>query len=341
MRNNKTVFLVDLDNTLFDTEKIRPLIDKVPDKELKKYFKKCLFPNALDILRKLKALGKVVIFSGVQELGYKYQKSKIKETGIEQIAGKNNLVIVHDKHSHIKTQIQKLKKNNFSEIFILDDRVTILEEAHRIDPNIKGILMAYGKYKNTPITNQNAISYKGNSLKEAYDFLSSLVDFLDHLSIRQGLTPKQKGQLLHQTKIDQEVHKFTSDSVRFKSRTAINKWFSQEKTVYSLVDWEDNLMGLVWFHQSPLPKADYIKKPGSGYNSTFAIRMYQPVRGKGLAKQFMEKTFSHFGKKNIWLSVSDDNVPGKKLYEKFGFKQVSNPDHRNKILMILDKYKNG
>src|SRR3989344_5391173 len=50
-------------NSLFDTEKIRPLFDKVSEKELIANFKKCLFPDALKNLRNLKALGKVLLFS--------------------------------------------------------------------------------------------------------------------------------------------------------------------------------------------------------------------------------------------------------------------------------------
>src|SRR3989344_4478437 len=133
-------------NSLFDTEKIRPLFDKVSEKELIANFKKCLFPDALKNLRNLKALGKVLLFSSYGK--YKdYQIIKVKETGLHKAVGQKNILLFEDKHLHLSKTIKKLFKQGFDQIFIIDDRATVLEEAHKIDEKIVGILISYGKYK--------------------------------------------------------------------------------------------------------------------------------------------------------------------------------------------------
>jgi ribosomal protein S18 acetylase RimI-like enzyme len=38
--------------------------------------------------------------------------------------------------------------------------------------------------------------------------------------------------------------------------------------------------------------------------------------------------------KGVWLETSDDNLAAKALYSKFGFRQISQPDLHNKIVMI-------
>jgi hypothetical protein len=46
----------------------------------------------------------------------------------------------------------------------------------------------------------------------------------------------------------------------------------------------------------------------------------------------MKKSLKERG---IWLKISDDNLAAKALYFKFGFRQVSEPDENNKIIMVF------
>lgn len=329
----QTAFLVDLDNTLFNTEKIRPLIERgITGQRLNKYFKKFLFPESLKVLEELKKLGKVIIFSTGKDLDY--QKNKLRESGIEKVVGINNILIFEDKHLHIEEVIQKLKKE-YQQIFVIDDRVSVLEKSYEVDPNVLGILIRHGKYKNIPITNPNAITYQTTSIKNVLDFVTTYVNSLADYYIKKGLNEKQINQLIKYSNTDHDIKNYTSDPERFKNRKKFNDWIKKGKYIYVLSDNEENLCGIIWFGKEKF--ASFKKNPyykPSKYPYTFAIRTYANTRGKGLARQFMEICFRDFGKKGIWLTASKENTAAVKLYSNFGFKKIPDENPYNKIVMI-------
>ena len=112
---------------------------------------------------------------------------------------------------------------------------------------------------------------------------------------------------------------------RFPDSQAAHRWQSGSKrAIYSLFQ-DDNLAGIVWFTYHPRPDldADY----------TYAIRMYELSRGKGLAYDFTRAAQTDFTvsdgyKGAIWLETNSDNAPARKLYEKFGYKLVSENEGR-------------
>ena len=151
---------------------------------------------------------------------------------------------------------------------------------------------------------------------------------------KKGISEFQIKQLVKYAQTDPEVIKFTSDPTRFKDIETAKKWL-KNVTVYTLTN-DYDLLGIIWFHVLPLPKREFttIVNP-SDYPITFAIRLYGQARGKGFSFDFMRRAFDDFGKQNVWIETSVDNFPTIHISQKFGFKQISQPDERGKIIMIF------
>ncbi len=360
MHGQKRVFIVDVDNTLIDTESIKADWKKHFGKDFselyeksklssgllniaklarllgvdKKFFydtpfKKYFFPESLTSIRRLKKMGKVIVYS----LGDKsYQPTKIKKSGIETLVGKKNVIISSDKKNGLTKLIRKLKRKGYRNIIIIDDKAEILEEAFRIDPQITTVWLRYGKYKDISPKIENSITFEGDSLEKVSSFLQLFFE----LSIKRNISNRQVKQLIEYTNEDNEVKKYTHDLERFENKDSYSLWAKTEKALYTLVDKKGNLFGLIWFRPKKVP---HLKN----YPFTFAIRIYGRARGKGLAKKFMEaafddfmesKIYKRFKNKGVWLETSADNIPAYKLYGHFGFKQITKPDEENKILMV-------
>jgi ribosomal protein S18 acetylase RimI-like enzyme len=143
--------------------------------------------------------------------------------------------------------------------------------------------------------------------------------------VSKGITAQQVEELIDLTGRDIDVQKYTRDSERFKNEDLFQKW-KIGKTIYTLSDSKNSLLGIIWFEKKVLPEAKEV-------HFTFAIRVYPPARGKGFAKNFMEEAFSDFGKSGIWLSTKEDNTKAVNLYKSFGFKILKVKDDR--IIMTL------
>ncbi|MDO8619380.1 MAG: GNAT family N-acetyltransferase [Candidatus Daviesbacteria bacterium] len=320
MSDLKKVFLVDLDNTLIDTEKFRDtFIEDAENFPFEKHF----FPAYKNLLNILHSLGEVFIFSGGEEA---FQMAKIKRAGIDQIIDQEHLIIVADKTPSLDTIIPRFKDRA---ITFIDDRADYLNIALKINPEIKCIWVRHGKYKDNEIGSEK-FELIANSLEQ-------ILDYFFPYQIKKGLSEKQIEELLQYTKDDPDVQKFTSDPVRFKDRKSFDKWLKKGREIYTLSDSGDNLMGIIWFAKEIFEgfKTNQHYSPDK-YPYTFAIRMYASARGKGLAKYFMDFCFADFGKKGIWLTTSADNAPAVKLYTNFGFKQIPDTNPYNKIVMVYE-----
>jgi len=190
---------------------------------------------------------------------------------------------------------------------------------------------------------------------------------ISEFTIHTGLSDKQKRQLIAFTKYDTASHKNTSDWItsdghmgRFSSLEKLNEWLLKGRTIYTLNDNNNNLLGIIWFGQKELSKEFKL-------GITFAIRTY-PIpgdlftgadslpailsgikigaRGKGIAYPFMINAFYKYvngndykkiRNKRIWLEVEKGNIPAVSLYKKFGFEQViiNKSEGVGKILMML------
>ena len=103
-----------------------------------------------------------------------------------------------------------------------------------------------------------------------------------------GIIPKQARQLLNFSKNDSQIIRYTSDKKRFKNIKSFEKWSSKDRTIYTLVDKNGDLSGLIWFGKKSIPAKKFTKDVESkDYGFTFAIRTYGAARGTGYAAGFM------------------------------------------------------
>jgi ribosomal protein S18 acetylase RimI-like enzyme len=165
-----------------------------------------------------------------------------------------------------------------------------------------------------------------NSLSEAVIFLKSFIDVLPQnkldrqISLIRGIYGNYVNQLIAYTKKDVLVGKFTHDKERFKNKKSFSSWMKHNKTIYTLVNSNQKMLGIIWFAKEKYEK----------YKYTFAIRTYPPLRGKGLAIKSIRSSFSDFDpnrKKSFWLSTNKENLIAKNVYKKIGFKEVETKEN--------------
>lgn len=161
---------------------------------------------------------------------------------------------------------------------------------------------------------------------------------------KQGITDKQIEDLILYSSSDELVKTNTGDPVRFKDRESFEKWKRIPREIYTLTDNFNSLLGIVWFRTTELPQdKEFTEKLNrESFGITFAIRIYGKARGKGYSEKFLNWAFQEYKKTNqyldnpskgVWLETRSDNLAAIKLYEKFGFKTLSNPDENNRIIM--------
>lgn len=161
------------------------------------------------------------------------------------------------------------------------------------------------------------------------------------LFVKKGISESQIDQLIHFANTDPIVQKFTSDARRFKDRESFNQWKKPHTHFYTLTDTDNNLMGLIWFESLPLPEytpgEEHINVDPQDYTVTFAIRLYEKARGKGLSVQFTQAALLDFRTDDIgiWLATSPDNTPAIRSYENAGFRKIGLRTDGQKMIMIL------
>lgn len=120
-------------------------------------------------------------------------------------------------------------------------------------------------------------------------------------------------------------------SQRFPTLEAAEQWHdSHERIVYGLFHAVE-LSGLIWYNKAPLPSHDA--------DVTFAIRLYDGARGKGLGRPFLEATEVDYREQTdydgpIWLSTALDNTVAQSLYLRTGYQPVAERDER--LIMIKE-----
>lgn len=116
---------------------------------------------------------------------------------------------------------------------------------------------------------------------------------------------------------------------RFVSLTTFTAWHLDHRILYKMMI-NDELAGLTWFHQSPFSNLEV--------PSSFAIRIYEPYVGKGLAVPFMKATHElmnkNFGNETFWLGVDNNNSAARHIYTKFGYQLACQGEKRS--LMVYD-----
>lgn len=163
-------------------------------------------------------------------------------------------------------------------------------------------------------------------------------DKLNNYKIVHELSDEHIRQLVAYTMEDADIRWFTRDAQRFADFESAKRFIGQVK-IYALL-FDDELAGIIWFTNKLLPNKSYIEEFAHNlYDTTFAIRLYEPAKGKKLALPFMQEAFSQFEEQKnqnygIWLESRADNSRAIHLYQKFGFRKISEPDSDNRILMV-------
>jgi ribosomal protein S18 acetylase RimI-like enzyme len=162
------------------------------------------------------------------------------------------------------------------------------------------------------------------------------------LTIKEGLTENQIAALIHFSNTDLLILDQTSDLERFGDRNSFNEWLSKGRTIYTLLDDSDELLGIIWFGPKSLPEnKNYLENlDKSKFNMTFAIRLYEKARGRHLSRPFTNIALKKFRKKvnfdNLWLETKEDNLAASSAYEKMGWRRVSEPDEENKVIYVKE-----
>lgn len=158
--------------------------------------------------------------------------------------------------------------------------------------------------------------------------------------LRRNLTRKQVRELVVFSRDDQLIGEFTRDPERFGSWEAFCLWKSKGRSIYVFETPDGSLGGLIWFGEEMIPVDIEANSELMKYKTTFAIRVYPGLRGKGLAKEMMAIAFRDFLAsagliEGIWLEVSSDNEVAIRLYQQFGFIPLTK-SKEGKLIMIWD-----
>lgn len=151
--------------------------------------------------------------------------------------------------------------------------------------------------------------------------------------------------LVHTAHFDPLIISQTHDQKRFSSREVVEEWLKKERIIYSLspahtADVQPiepgTLAGIAWFSKK--------KTPGTPFEWTFAVRLYESARGNGLSFPFMKRCFAEFWKlhpgEGVWLVTDSSNLLAQKLYEKFGFHKQeplreTDPENDGRVFYVI------
>jgi hypothetical protein len=167
----------------------------------------------------------------------------------------------------------KLSKPNF----IVSTKADDLTEALKKSSQAITVWVRSGKFKDKLPLIRSAIVYEAKSISDAKDyqkrFIASFSVPKTHikLSVLKGITNSQIFQLLSYTRGDKKIRKQTHDFDHFKTKKTFLAWKKRGKTIYTLINRNGKLLGIIWFHK--------------GVRS---IRIYPPGRGKNIVKKFSD-----------------------------------------------------
>ncbi|MFA5945854.1 MAG: haloacid dehalogenase-like hydrolase [Patescibacteria group bacterium] len=126
---------------------------------------------------------------------------------------------------------------------------------------------------------------------------------------------------------DEELMRFTSDHERI-CLGSYETWYAKERYPFGLMSKSGELAGIAWFGPKAFPsieKAGFQTPPMTANAEwhTFAVRMYNPYRGKRLAFPFASFVFKAYNTflppHPLWLDTSPENAGAIRLYSKLGF----------------------
>jgi ribosomal protein S18 acetylase RimI-like enzyme len=157
------------------------------------------------------------------------------------------------------------------------------------------------------------------------------------LQVYAGWNDEIADQLIERSK-EEEIRRFTGRDAaeRFVDRQTATEWYNDKGHVVYALGQGAALAGIIWFAYTP--------KPGLDADYTFAIRMYESQRGRGLAGAFLEAALTDFASRaryegNFWLEADESNGRAVHFYEKHGYEKIETKDGR--VLMVRKGDKQG
>jgi len=150
------------------------------------------------------------------------------------------------------------------------------------------------------------------------------------LQLYRGWSDDIVRQLVERSR-ESEIRKFTKRDAteRFVDERSAQEWYrAKEHVVYVLFQGPE-LAGVAWFTHTEKPALD------AGY--TFAIRMYESQRGRGLAGALIEAAHEDFKtnacySRAFWLESDENNERAVHFYKKHAYEPVVVKDGR--VLMV-------
>jgi ribosomal protein S18 acetylase RimI-like enzyme len=220
-------------------------------------------------------------------------------------------------------------------IFLISTRSDDLVKALKESPKIITIWIRSGKYKDKMPLIRSAITYEAKSNIDAKAYTKRFISVFSipgthtKISVLKGISNKEIFQLLTYTRKDKLIRSQTHDFDRFKSKKTFWTWEKRGKSIYSLINKNGKLLGIIWFSKKMFKK----------YRFTLAIRTYPPIRGKGIALKFLRIVYENFKNNHrhsgLWLKTTGNNLPDINLYKSFGFRKASKT--KNETLMVFKK----
>ena len=128
---------------------------------------------------------------------------------------------------------------------------------------------------------------------------------------------------------DPVVRQFTHDATRFSTPDSVETWAEDPEkrpVIYSLAD--QAILGVIWF--------SHTESEHASAHDSFAIRMYEGGRGRGLASDFLEAAHVDFhaqGGESTWLRVRRENTTAQQLYSRHGY-QIT---HQTKTFQTMQR----
>jgi phosphoglycolate phosphatase-like HAD superfamily hydrolase len=133
MKSVRTIVLFDIDYTLFNTKFFK-------ESNLTKHK---IYDEVAGVLDEIREIGDLGIFSKGET---KFQKEKLKKTGISKFFKKDNIHIFEDKDNNIVDVIDSYKNYR---IFLIDDKLSILHMAKKHNNSVFVIWVKRGPFAKT------------------------------------------------------------------------------------------------------------------------------------------------------------------------------------------------
>jgi RimJ/RimL family protein N-acetyltransferase len=148
---------------------------------------------------------------------------------------------------------------------------------------------------------------------------------------------------------DADLQENTSDKKRF-GEGSYEEWYSKGRVPFALIhEPSEAVTAIAWFGPKPVgskslryltpEEAEAEKKLTSDIWHTISYRCYNPFRGKGLMRDFVqfgiETYLSQYPDGKIWAIINVENPASMKLAEKLGFKPMPEASHPEEHLTVM------